>query len=137
MHGSLHIIAAKEEEHAEVAPRVRIIWIERDDGAELTGSQVGPVVLQELRCLPKVSFDLLLPAGRGLCERKSSKQEKYAKISNCFDVHSQITAPAFITRLLTPPRRIGRPVRLNTSPPVKLRSPSLELPPPRPELPNL
>ena len=80
LRNSLRTIAAEEEQHTEVIPRIRIVRIERNDCLELASSQVGPIILKEFPRLLEVGFDLLPLIGRGLSQRKT---RQYSEENKC------------------------------------------------------
>ena len=63
----LRIVALEEERHAEIAARIDVVRVQRQDGGELACRQIGLVLAEEFLRLAGVRFDLLL-FGRGLGE---------------------------------------------------------------------
>src|SRR5712692_9094746 len=80
LRNSLRTIAAEEEQHTEVIPRIGVFRIERNDCPELASSQVGPIILKEFPRLLEVGFDLLPLIGRGLSQRKT---RQYSEENKC------------------------------------------------------
>src|SRR6266542_5771185 len=64
--GGLRVVVLEKIRYTQIAVRIDIVRIQRQDRAELTYRQIGLTVPQELLCLPRMRFALLLFAGEGL-----------------------------------------------------------------------